>query len=322
MSTASAPYRPVVFLMGPTAVGKTELAFKLCDEFPFEIISVDSALVYRRLDIGSAKPTPAMLRRHVHHLVNIREPHEAYSAAEFRLDALKQIDEIHRRRKIPLLVGGTGLYFRTLEQGIADLPDASADIRNGLHEDCELHGSQKMHLRLAEIDPQSALRIHENDPQRILRALEIHAITGKTMTQFLAEQQRTPMPFDSLKIVYAPSQREELHRRIATRFEQMLVEGFINEVAALKQDSRLSANNPALRAVGYRAVWQFLDGNIELSQMTNDAVVATRRLAKRQFTWFRSESSAQWVDSLDSSALEHIITLINDKTFAKQIDYN
>ncbi len=308
--------------MGPTAVGKTELALKLCHEFPFEIISVDSALVYRGLNIGSAKPTPDMLRRQKHHLIDIREPFEAYSAADFRLDALKCIDDIHASGKIPLLVGGTGLYFRTLENGIADMPAVSQEVRQQLQFDCEKFGSPEMHLRLGKVDPESAARIHANDPQRILRALEIHAITGKTMTQLLAEQQRTPLPFESLKLVYAPSDRVALHQRIAERFKRMLSEGFLNEVAALRRENGISADKPALRAVGYRAAWQFLDGEIDHSQMINDAIVATRRLAKRQFTWFRSEKNAEWVDSLDSGAIHHIFRTINNKTFSNQIDYN
>ena len=316
------PYLPVVFLMGPTAVGKTELALLLCEEFPFEIISVDSALVYRRLNIGSAKPTPAMLRRQPHHLIDIREPRESYSAADFRLDALRSINEIHSRKRVPLLVGGTGLYFRTLENGIADMPVASAEVRQKLQQDYEHDGGHEMHDRLSKIDPESAGRIHKNDPQRVLRALEIHAITGKTMTQFLAEQQRTPMPYQHLKLIYAPSAREELHQRIARRFDVMLAEGFLNEVTNLMLDENLSPDKPALRAVGYRAAWQYLDGNIEFCQMKNDAVVATRRLAKRQFTWFRSEKNAQWIDSLNSGALSQVFGTINEETFSRQIDYN
>jgi len=322
MVSLNVPYRPVVFLMGPTAAGKTDLALRLCDEFPFEIISVDSALIYRHLNIGSAKPTPAMLRRQAHHLVDIREPYETYSAADFRVDALKHIDAVHARQKIPLLVGGTGLYFRTLENGIAEMPEASEEVRIKLQAEHAEFGSRQMHDRLTQIDSASAERIHPNDPQRILRALEIYAITGKTMTAFLAEQNRTPMPFPALKLVYAPSDRKDLHARIALRFQQMLSEGFINEVSRLKRDQRLSPDKPALRAVGYRAVWQFLDGNLDREQMVHEAVVATRRLAKRQFTWFRSESSALWVDSLDPDAFKCVLSAINEKTFSRQIDYN
>lgn len=308
--------------MGPTAVGKTELALTLCDEFPFEIISVDSALVYRRLDIGSAKPTPDMLRSYKHHLIDIRQPYDSYSAADFRLDALNCIKDIHTRGKIPLLVGGTGLYFRTLETGIADMPAVSPDIRLSLQHDYEKFGSVTMHSRLDEIDPESAGRIHANDPQRILRALEIHAVTGKTMTQFIADQQRIPLPFEILKIVYAPSDRVALHQRIADRFQRMLSEGFLNEVGGLRRDKDLSSDKPAMRAVGYRAVWQFLDGQINYPQMINDGIVATRRLAKRQYTWFRSEKNARWVDSLESGAVSHIFRTINKETFSGQIDYN
>lgn len=306
---------PLVFLMGPTAAGKTELALRLCDEFPFEIISVDSALIYRRLNIGSAKPPPHVLRQYCHHLVDIREPHETYSAADFRNDALACIEQISARGNVPLLVGGTGLYFRTLEFGISELPAASQQIRDELHDEYQTLGGEKMHRRLANIDPQSARRIHPNDPQRLLRALEIFNMTGKTMSALLSEPRVNGLSRPPIKFIFAPPVKASLHERIEKRFQQMLSAGFLNEVMGLRADQRLNANLPSIRAVGYRAAWQFLDGEFDFEQMIHNAIVATRRLAKRQYTWFRSESAALWVDAMQPSAFDQVRNEINRKTF-------
>ena len=301
--------------MGPTAAGKTALALRLYDELPIEIVSVDSALVYRRLNIGSAKPPPSLLAKYPHHLVDIREPHDAYSAADFRRDALQAIRGIHARGKVPLLVGGTGLYFRTLEHGIAELPPVPAAIRQQLREECEQYGSAVMHSRLHEIDPRSAARIHPNDPQRILRALEIYRASGRPMDEYFHSQKQSALPYELVKIVCAPAEKIALHEPITSRFEDMLARGFINEVRGLKQDSRLSLQTPALRAVGYRAVWQFLDGEKTHQQMVHDGIVATRRLAKRQYTWFRRENDSIWVDSYAGDAFETLLAVVNRGVF-------
>ena len=302
--------------MGPTAAGKTDFARRLAELFPIEVISVDSALVYRKLNIGSAKPTPALLARCPHHLIDIREPHEGYSAADFRHDALVAIDAIRRRGNIAMLVGGTGLYFRTLEQGIAELPRVPREIRESLRDEWDKLGPQVMHAKLQAVDPLSANRIHPNDPQRLLRALEIYRCSNKSLSQYLAEQQVTPFPYRILKLICAPAEKESLHGPIAARFHQMLAAGFVNEVIKLRQDSRLSLKLPALRAVGYRAMWQYLDGDIDRHQMVHDGIVGTRRLAKRQYTWFRREAGGTWVDAYESGTFERLKSLINEAVFS------
>ncbi len=306
----------VVFLMGPTAAGKTEAAIRLCEELPFEIVSVDSSLVYRRLNIGSAKPSPSLLKTYPHHLIDICDPHETYSAANFRRDALTAIATIQRRGRIPLLVGGTGLYFRTLEQGIAELPEIPEALREQLRSEYNEHGSIAMHKQLQAVDAPSAARIHPNDPQRILRALEVYRASGCTLTAHFAQQGDTKCAFDITKIVYAPTEKALLHEPIRERFEHMLGAGFINEVIGLRRDSRLSVDTPALRAVGYRAAWQFLDGQISRQQMVHDGIVATRRLAKRQYTWFRGEANCTWVDPLSLGSFAHLHKLIKREVFS------
>ena len=308
--------KPVVFLMGPTAAGKTALALRLCEAYPFEIISVDSSLVYRHLNVGSAKPAKSTLRKFPHHLVDIREPHETYSAAEFRHDALQAIDAIHANAKIPLLVGGTGLYFRTLECGIAELPAVPNKIRAQLRDQHQRDGSQAMHTALLAVDPESAGRIHPNDPQRILRALEIYHASGRPMGDYFKAQTREDFPFKLLKLVLAPADKSALHEPIAARFEHMLASGFVNEVMKLRANPQLSLSTPALRAVGYRAVWQFLEGQKSRAEMVHDGVVATRRLAKRQYTWFRRENDAKWVDSYASGAFAKLTACINREVFS------
>ncbi|MGR8948051.1 MAG: tRNA (adenosine(37)-N6)-dimethylallyltransferase MiaA [Gammaproteobacteria bacterium] len=302
--------------MGPTAAGKTDVAIRLCDEYPFEIISVDSSLVYRRLNIGSAKPPPTVMSKYPHHLVDICEPHEPYSAADFRRDALAAIADILERGKIPLLVGGTGLYFRTLERGIAAIPEIPPALRERLRAECDQQGSIEMHKQLQSVDPPSALRIHPHDPQRILRALEIFHVSGRTMSEYLDQQSLQRCPYEVLKTVLAPAQKSLLHAPIRQRFEKMLAAGFINEVLSLKQDPRLTAQTPAIRAVGYRAVWRYLNGEISRTQMVHDGVVATRRLAKRQYTWFRSESHCTWVDPGAADSFDQLRMLINREVFS------
>ena len=290
---------PVVFLMGPTASGKTAAACRLVDRFDCEIVSVDSALVYRGLDIGTAKPTPALLQRYPHHLLDLCDPRESYSAAQFRDDAHALIASIRSRGRIPLLVGGTGLYFRVLEHGIAAVPAGDPDVRRGLEEELASTGLAAMHGRLTAIDPSSARRIHPNDQQRTLRALEIFAITGQPMSDLLRQKALPQAQFPIIKMILAPQDRGVLHARIAARFRGMLAAGFINEVGALRDRGDLSLDRPALRAVGYRVIWRYLAGHYRFDEMVERGIIATRQLAKRQLTWFRAISDASWFDSDD-----------------------
>lgn len=293
---------PVVMLMGPTGAGKSSMALALALEFGCEIVNVDSAQVYRGMDIGTAKASPAERRAVPHHLLDLCDPAEAYSAARFRADALATISQIRARRQIPLLVGGTGLYFKALLHGLSDLPAADPAIRGGLRTELETAGSQALHARLALIDPRTAARIHPNDPQRILRALEVHAQTGQPMSALLERGSNTVLPFPIATWVLAPVTREALHVRLARRFLAMLERGLVNEVIALWSRGDLSADMPALRAVGYRAVWRYLEGRTTYAGMVEEAIVATRQLAKRQFTWFRGMPETTWWDS-DEPAL-------------------
>ncbi len=288
---------PVVMLMGPTGAGKSAAALALAREFGCEIVNVDSAQVYRGMDIGTAKASPVERRAVAHHLLDLCDPAEAYSAARFRADALAVIDDIRGRQRIPLLVGGTGLYFKALLQGLSVLPAADSRIRAGLRAELEVSGSQALHARLARVDPQIAARIHPNDPQRILRALEVHAQTGQPMSALLAYPASVALPFPTAAWVLAPATRENLHARLAQRFHAMLERGFINEVAGLWSRGDLTADMPALRAVGYRAIWQYLEGQTAYAGMVEQAIAATRQLAKRQFTWFRGMTEVCWWDS-------------------------
>ena len=282
--------------MGPTAAGKTDLALALADVLECDIISVDSALVYRGMDIGTAKPDRSTLTRYPHRLIDILDPAQAYSAAQFREDALAAMAEIHGAGKIPLLVGGTMLYYRVLQQGLAPLPDANPQLRARLEAEAAQIGWAGMHQRLAKVDPDSAARIHPNDPQRIQRALEIYELTGTSMTQLHNSAQAVPFPYRVAKIVVAPSQRTVLHERIKKRFNLMIEKGMIDEVQALRAREDLCLDTPSMRAVGYRQVWQYLDGSLDFDEMLYKGVVATRQFAKRQFTWLRSEAGAYWVD--------------------------
>ena len=290
---------PVVFLMGPTASGKTEAACRLVDQFDCEIVSVDSALVYRGLDIGTAKPTPSLLRNYPHHLLNLRDPAATYSAAQFRTDAVAVIKQIHGRGRVPLLVGGTGLYFRVLEQGIAALPQGDDDVRKHLEDELASEGLATMHARLVAVDPERAQEIHPHDQQRTLRALEIFDISGQPMSVLLKQTPLPRAPFATIKLVLAPQDRGWLHARIAQRFRAMLAAGFINEVGALRDRGDLSLDRPALRAVGYRAIWHYLDGKYHFEEMVERGIIATRQLAKRQFTWLRASEDSLWLDSGD-----------------------
>lgn len=287
-----------LFLMGPTASGKTDLAVRLAEEGPFEIISVDSALIYRGMDIGTAKPDAATLARAPHRMIDICDPLEAYSAARFREDALREMAEISSRGRIPLLVGGTMLYFRALSEGLSPLPSADPKVRRRLEEEESERGLEAMHERLHSVDPQAAARIHKNDPQRIHRALEVYEISGTAMSELYRQQQAGELPYQVHKLIVSPPERAILHERIARRFELMLEQGFIDEVKTLYKRGDLSLDLPSMRAVGYRQAWQYLAGELEWEDMVSKAVVATRQLAKRQYTWLRSETEARWLDSL------------------------
>ncbi len=290
--------QPVIFLMGPTASGKTDLAFKLVDEKNCEIISVDSALIYCGMDIGTAKPDKETLQRYPHHLVDILDPVQSYSAAQFRLDVLKLINDIHQRGKIPLLVGGTMLYYRALEYGLSELPEANPHIRAQIEEEAATQGWVALHQQLQQVDPQSAQRIHPNDPQRLQRALEVYRLTGVSLSQHWMRQQDQAFKLPLIKIVLAPQERSTLHQRIELRYDWMLENGFIKEVETLFAREDLHDELPSIRCVGYRQVWHYLQGKIDYDEMRFRGIAATRQLAKRQFTWLRKENEVQWFDSL------------------------
>lgn len=291
---------PAIFLMGPTASGKTGVAVELVQRLPVEIISVDSAMIYRGMDIGTAKPDSATLRQAPHHLIDILDPTSAYSAARFRFDALQLMAEIHTRGKIPLLVGGTMLYFKALQHGLSDLPGANPEVRATLDAEALQYGWPALHVRLASIDPETAARLQPTDAQRIQRALEIHILSGKTMTQLLAEQDSAGLPYRLLKLALVPNDRSTLHQRIAARFQQMLRAGLLHEVIALRyRYPTLHANLPAMRCVGYRQTWQYLQQEFGLDVLESKAIAATRQLAKRQLTWLRAMTDTVELDCLD-----------------------
>ena len=291
--------------MGPTASGKTDLAIYLTEHFPVDIISVDSAMVYRGLNIGSAKPSAEELQKAPHRLIDVVDPLEIYSAARFRKDALKEMAKIIQAGRIPLLVGGTMLYFRALLQGLSELPESDEVIRQKLEQQAKEIGWEKMHQRLAEVDAEAAERIHPNDPQRISRALEVYEMTGTAMSQLQKEQKAEPLPYQVLKLALIPSDRALLHQRIEKRFSQMLEQGFIDEVKTLRNRGDLHQDLPAIRAVGYRQVWDYLDGIIDYTEMQERGVIATRQLAKRQLTWLRSEKDLTIYD-LSRDSMQHI----------------
>lgn len=289
---------PAIFLMGPTASGKTDLAVRVVECLPCEVISVDSAMVYQGLDIGSAKPDAQTLAKTPHRLVDILDPAESYSAADFRADALREMAEITASGRIPLLVGGTMLYFRALQYGLSDLPAADAEVRAALEQAAREQGGQAMHARLAEVDPVSAARIHPNDPQRIQRALEVYAISGRPLSAWFAEQAAWQLPYRIIKLALVPGDRHVLHERIARRFELMLEQGLVDEVQRLRRRGDLNLGLPSMRAVGYRQVWEHLDGKFDYNVMKEKGIAATRQLAKRQITWIRSEAELTWIDPL------------------------
>lgn len=306
--TAMAALPPAIFLMGPTASGKTDLAMHLVDHLPCELISVDSAQVYRGLDLGSAKPDAATLKRYPHRLIDIRDPAMPYSAADFREDALMAMQEITAAGRIPLLVGGTMMYFQRLLAGEANLPEADAQLRAELESQAMASGWPALHRQLAAVDPESASRIAPNDSQRIQRALEIYRLTGRTRTELWGEQARQSFPYRTLQIGLAPMRRATLHRRIEQRFKAMLDQGFIEEVAQLKQRHDLHTGLPSIRSVGYRQVWAYLEGDYDRETLYEKGIAATRQLAKRQITWMRRWRSLFWWPSDTEGSAERLLS--------------
>lgn len=291
-----------VAIMGPTASGKTAAALAIAARIPAEIISVDSALVYRGMDIGTAKPTRQELAAAPHHLIDILDPLDAYSVAQFRKDTLRLVDQISARGKLPLLVGGTMLYFKGLADGLDDLPGADPVVRAALDQEAARLGWPAMHARLAAVDPETAARLAPADAQRIQRALEIHALSGKPMSELLAQRDKTELPFELLSFALEPSDRAVLHQRIARRFDLMLEAGpdgnLITEVEALRRRGDLHPGLPSIRCVGYRQAWEYLDGAIDYATMRETGIIATRQLAKRQLTWLRSMPERVVIDCL------------------------
>ena len=293
---------PAIFLMGPTASGKTSLAMELVRQFPCDIISVDSALVYRDMNIGTAKPTAQELAAAPHRLIDICDPDEPYSAARFCKDALHEMEQISRQGRIPLLVGGTMLYFRALEHGLSQLPQADFAVRERLLAQARELGWQAMHDRLAVIDPAAAARIHPNDPQRIQRALEVYEVSGKSMTEMQQLHSKPTLPYSVIKLVQSPWPREILRERIAQRFNLMLQLGFENEVRDLVKRYALTPDLPSMRSVGYRQMLMYLQGDYSYEEVREKGITATRQLAKRQLTWLRKEPDAVWLKQDGDSA--------------------
>ena len=312
--------------MGPTASGKTGVAVELVKHLPVELISVDSALVFRDMDIGTAKPDAAILARAPHHLIDIRDPTEAYSAAAFRHDALRLMHDITLRGKIPLLVGGTMLYFKALREGLSDLPQSDPEVRAALDEEIAQHGIEHLHKQLAAVDAETAARLHPTDTQRIQRAMEIYRITGKTMSALIKNPKgvlpyaptdarivgaygNTPhtLPYRIIPIALVPSDRAQLHARIATRFKTMLEQGLVDELRMLREKYPLHPNMTAMRCVGYRQAWQFMEGEIDDTQLLETGIAATRQLAKRQLTWLRSMPDNIELDCLQTDLAKKVL---------------
>jgi len=302
---------PAIFLMGPTASGKTGVAVELMHKLPLEIISVDSALVFRDMNIGTAKPDAATLARAPHHLINITDPTEAYSAAAFRTDALRLMKGITLRGKIPLLVGGTMLYFKALRDGLSDLPPSNPDVRATLDAEIAEHGIEHLHHLLAVVDAKTAARLKSTDTQRIQRAMEIYRITGQPMSTLIGKQKKVAIPYHIIPIALIPSDRVKLHKRIATRFQNMLKQGLLDELIMLRNKYSLNANMTSMRCVGYRQAWQFMEGEINETQLLETGLAATRQLAKRQLTWLRSMPDSIEIDCLAEDISQQTHTILN-----------
>ncbi len=306
--------------MGPTGSGKSDLAMRLAESLPLDIVSVDSALVYRGMDIGTAKPTAAMRARVTHHLIDIRDPAENYSAGEFTRDAHRAMQDIWRRGRQPLLVGGTMLYFHALTHGIAELPEADPGVRAAIELEAASSGWTALHRELERVDPEAAARIHVNDPQRIQRALEVYRLTGATITSLQQERVSAFADVDFTEFAVAPLERRDLHTRIDVRFGAMLEAGLLAEVRKLFERSDLGAEHPSMRAVGYRQLWRHLAGQCALDEAVDQAIAATRQLAKRQLTWLRRRERAQWFDSMHPDVAGMLIGALSRDGFPGSSD--
>ena len=295
--------------MGPTASGKTALAMALADRLPVELVSVDSAQVFKDMNVGTAKPDAATQRRYPHHLIDLISPEQRYSAAKFRSDALNVMAEISARGKVPLLVGGTMLYFKALRDGLADLPAADAALRAEIEAAAAARGWPALHRELAALDPASAARLSPNDAQRIQRALEVVRVSGQTLDQLYAVQVRETIPYRVLPLGLVPRERSWLHERIALRFRQMLSEGLVAETENLRQKYRLSADLPSMRSVGYRQVWEMLENRLPAAELADRGIFATRQFAKRQLTWFNTLSDTRLFDCQDPEAGVRILAV-------------
>lgn len=327
--TVPAALPPAIFLMGPTASGKTDLALAICERLPCDIISVDSALIYRGMDIGTAKPSAEELRRAPHRLIDILDPSETYSAAQFRRDALEQMADITSAGRIPLLVGGTMMYFKALLNGLSDLPGASPVLRRELEARAETEGWEKLHEELTEKDPVAARLIHPNNRQRLLRALEVISLTGQPVsalwragspiedypytTDWQADAVHE-LPYTVVQFALAPAQRSDLHQRIRTRFLAMIEQGFIEEVRALMERDDLHPDLPSMRCVGYRQVWQWLAGESDRDAMIEKGIAATRQLAKRQLTWLRKWQDVTWLETGAGENADLVLKKLEDAT--------
>ncbi len=303
---------PAILLMGPTASGKTALAFEIADRFPVDIVSVDSAQVFRDMDIGTAKPDAATLARYPHRLIDLIPPEERYSAARFRADALREMAKITAAGRVPLLVGGTMLYFKALREGLADLPDADPRLRERIDAEAAERGWPALHAELAQLDPETAARLAPTDAQRIQRALEIVRTTGKPLGAHFRSQRSEPPPYRMLPLALMPSDRAALHERIARRFGAMLDAGLVMEVERLRAKYTLDAGLPSMRSVGYRQVWAMLEGELPREELRERGIYATRQFAKRQITWLRSMSDLVTLDPLDPAATDQALKLVAD----------
>ena len=310
--TSNTELPPAIFLMGPTASGKTTVAVELAQHLPVEIISVDSALVYRDMDIGTAKPDAATLKRAPHHLIDILDPTAAYSAAAFRHDALALMHDITQRGKVPLLTGGTMLYFRALREGLSDLPEADPEIRAAIDAEIAQHGIHFLHRQLAEVDAETSARLKPGDTQRIQRALEIFRITGQPMSALLGLQKNVELPYRVIAIAMVPSDRAQLHARIEARFRDMLKLGLPEELRALRNKYQLQSMLPSMRCVGYRQAWQYLDGEINEGELLDKGIAATRQLAKRQLTWLRTMHNNIELDCLEKNLPQRVTKICTE----------
>jgi len=330
MSVVAQP--KAIFLMGATAAGKTDLAVELTKKLPCDIISVDSALIYRGMDIGTAKPDKEVLTGAPHRLIDIIEPTESYSVAQFYQDALREMNEITAAGRIPLLVGGTMMYFRILREGIAALPSADENVRKKIVSDAEEHGWPYVHAQLAEVDPEAAQRIKPTDPQRLQRALEVYRVSGRTMTQLWEEQKNPtgkkghsaytesdsglpPVPFDVVSLAIGPSDRSVLHQRIEQRYHLMLKAGFIDEVKKFHGAEDMHSDLPSMKCVGYRQVWDYLDNKLSYDEMLERGIIATRQLAKRQLTWLRRWPNLQQLETNDSKVLAKALEIVENTAY-------